>query len=272
MTDPALVTFIHLSDTHIHAEPGYTGAHVDFSARPRVQVLVEHINNLDVHVDFILHTGDIMTDPEKAEDYQVAHEVLSQLKVPIHYVPGNHDQTQWLQKVMMGRTRAQITPTLDYTFEHNGVQVIMVDSNTMQPGGSGHLSDAQLIWLDNLCSAKDHRPLVVGVHHNVLPTQAPWLDSFMLKNGVAFHNTVLKAKHRLRGVFFGHIHENTTTVRDGIMYVSALSGWFQTRTYYNQREAGRDPVQDPGFNLVTLTERDTLVRYYRVPIPDTSEA
>ena len=54
------------------------------------------------------------------------------------------------------------------------------------------------------------------------------------------------------------------TVRDGISYYSVLSGWFQTRTWHNQQDAMNAPLYNPGFNVVTLTARDTFVRYYRV--------
>ena len=35
------------------------------------------------------------------------------------------------------------------------------------------------------------------------------LDPIVLRNGEALHKILLKAKDRLRGVFYGHIHENT---------------------------------------------------------------
>ncbi len=87
----------------------------------------------------------------------------------------------------------------------------------------------------------------------------------VLTNGLDLHGILLKAKQRLRGVFYGHIHETIVTTRDGITYYSVQSGWFQTRTWYGQANPARDLTQYPGFNLVTLTDRDTFVRPLRVP-------
>ena len=102
------------------------------------------------------------------------------------------------------------------------------------------------------------------MHHHVLPMGAPWSDTIVLTNGPELHSTLLSARHRLRGVFYGHIHENMVTVRDGISYYSVRSGWFQSRTWYGQSKPLLEPLYFPGFNLVTLTEQDTFVRQYRV--------
>ncbi len=263
---PPLLTFIHISDTHLHRDPAYTGQFVDFSAYAGVEALIEHINALPFPIDFVLHTGDIMTDPESAEEYHIAANLLNKIRYPIHYIPGNHDRSEAIQQVLLGRPFDQIKPNLDYEFSVNGVQLVCLDSNHPE-GHSGRLEAAQLRWLDELCSADDDRPLVVAIHHHVLPLSALWLDGIVLENGLEMHRILLKARHRLRGVFFGHIHENTVTTRDGISYYSTLSAWFQTRTWYNQIDPANDPMlREPGFSVVTLTPQDTFVRFYRVPL------
>lgn len=261
------LTFIHISDTHLHHDPAYRGAFTDIVARPGVEAMIQQINALPFPIDFVLHTGDIMTDPVAAANYTVAQEVLGALRHPVYYLAGNHDRSDWIQQMLLGRAANDITPHLDYQFDHNGVQVICLDSSIADPDvHHGQLEDTQLDWLTGLCRADDPRPLVVAVHHHSLPLVVPWLDSIVMSNGEDFHNILLQARHRLRGVFFGHIHESTVTVRDGISYYSVLSGWFQTHTWYDQNEPYHDPLDYPGFNVVTLTDQDTFVRYYRVKL------
>jgi Icc protein len=261
MTD-TLLTFVHISDTHIHADPAYTGEFVTFTSRPAVAALVEQINTLPFHVDFVLHTGDIMTDPERAEDYWVARDLLSPITVPMYFLPGNHDRPDAMQRVLLQTDHLAVTTKMDYQFDVNGVQIVCLD--THQPdSAAGHLSEAQLAWLDAICAALDDRPMVVALHHHALPLLSPWLDSIALANGEDLHRVLVQARGRLRGVFYGHIHENIATTRDGITYYSVLSSWFQTRTWPGQVEPFNDPIHDPGFNVVTLTARDTFVRFYR---------
>lgn len=268
MTRP-LLSFIHITDTHIHSNPNFTGQFVDFSSRLTVAQMIDHINALPFHIDFILHTGDIMTDPDRNEDYLIAKDILKEINYPIYYVTGNHDRSHGIRQYLMGQDLPPVSPpNLDYTTDINGVQLVCLDSNCQQNGSHwGKIDDKQLAWLNQVCSAEDDRPLVVAIHHHVLPLETPWLDAIVLKNGEAVHKILLKAKNRLRGVFYGHIHENTVTVRDGISYYSGVSSWFQTRTWFGQEKPSNDPLlRETGFNVVTVTERDTFVRRYRFPL------
>lgn len=263
-----LMTFVHISDTHIHADPAYTGQHIDFSSREPVQKLVEAINHLEPEIDFVMHTGDVADSPENADHYTAARDILSKLRYPVYYVPGNHDRVALFQQAFIEKPDYAICEHCDYQFTVNGVQVVMLDSHAPpdEDTATGYLAPEQLRWLDAICRADDPRPLVIGLHHHALPLEAPWLDRIMLRNGIELHETLRQAQDRLRGVFYGHIHESVVTVRDGISYYSVQSGWFQTRTWYAAESPARGHMPDPGYNLVTLTETDTFVRFRRVPL------
>lgn len=264
---PKLVTFAHISDTHLHINPEHMNSIVDYPAIQSVRTMIDYINNFGADIDFVLHTGDIMHDPGRAKEYRDIRKILDTFNYPVHYIPGNHDRVEWVQSHFLNRAPEEITPTLDSEFEVNGVQFILLDSHTPPPMGKaeGVISDEQLAWLEKLCKTDDPRPLVVAVHHHTLPLLAPWLDRIGMTNGEDLHNTLLHAKHRLRGVFSGHIHETLITVRDGINYYSTQSGWYQSQTHHAQTEPMRNVLSNPGFNLVTLTEQDTFVRVIRVP-------
>lgn len=260
-----LLTFVHISDTHLHTDPTYTGPFTNVVPRPGVEATIRQINELPFEIDFVLHTGDVMTDPLDAAEYAIARDVLGTLRPPVYYLAGNHDRADAIQQVLMGRAPESVTRHLDYELDINGVQILCLDSSVHQPNTHhGYLEPEQIAWVEARCAAADSRPLVVAVHHHPLPLFAPWLDHIVMTNGEELHRALLPARHRLRGVFYGHIHESVVTVRDGISYYSVLSGWFQTRTWHNQEIPQNEPLHFPGFNVVTLTEQDTFVRYYRV--------
>lgn len=265
MMSARLVTFVHLSDTHLHPDPTFTGnfGANRFSSRQGVARMVEQINNLAFPVDFVLHTGDIMTDPETDSDYDIALEILGQINKPVYYLTGNHDRPAMLQRTLLQRPEAALQPHLDYTFTVNGVRVIGLDSH-LPDSATGSLAPEQFDWLRARLSEDTHLPLVVALHHNVLPTTAPWLDTMTLAQGDTLHRLLAGVGERLRGVFYGHIHESISMLRDGVAYHSVMSGWLQTRTWYGQSEPYNDPMQEPGFNVVTLTTTQTLVRHYRI--------
>ncbi|MBZ0291043.1 MAG: metallophosphoesterase [Anaerolineae bacterium] len=257
------LTFIHISDTHIHRDPAYTGPFVPFGAHEGVEALIEAINTLPYPVDFVLHTGDIMTDPIKAEEYQLAIKMLRKIRYPVYYIPGNHDRTQHVQRLLMQREIT--TPNSDYDFEVKGVQFACLDSSK-HGEHYGQLDQEQLAWLDAICKADDPRPLVVAVHHHPLPLSVLWLDPIVLQNGEAMHQILLQARPRLRGVFYGHIHEHIITVRDGIGYYSVPSSWFQTRSWYGQQEAVNETTREVGYSVVTLAGPDMYVRPVRLRV------
>lgn len=261
MPEP-LLTFVQLSDTHISADPDYGRHESPHSTQEGAKALVKQVNALPFKIDFVLHTGDVVYDPEP-EPYETAKEILGQLKYPIKYVRGNHDHPDYLQRIMLGRS--DTTPYVHYEFEVNGVQFIVLDSNGPAEPPRGYVTADQLAWLDDLLSKDDSRPLVVTIHHNTIPTGSPWLDDFMrITNGEDVHNILKKRKDRLRGVFFGHVHQNISMYRDGILYTSALSSWGQFHAAPEQIETIHDEGAECGFNVVHLTaDGGTYIRRYR---------
>lgn len=264
MVEP-LVTFIHISDTHIHSNPDHSRDFAQYPPNLGAKTLVQAINQLPFNIDFVLHTGDVVYDPVP-EMYSTARDILSQLKYPVHYVAGNHDAAGALQNTLIqnGDTGLQV----HYTFEVNGVQFAIVDSNGASKPPAGHFTDAQLAWIGDICDADDPRPLVIATHHNVLPVGIPWLDNYMaVTNWQDFHQAILPAKRRIRGVFFGHVHQNIDIVRDGILYASTLSSWVQFLSYPQLDKTTGDPSAEPGFSLVMVSAEQTFIRRYRLPVP-----
>src|SRR5690606_12412021 len=265
-----LVRFVHISDTHISADPQYTHAEADYPAMAGAKELVRQINALPFQPDFVLHTGDVAYDPDPAA-YEAAKAILQEIKYPTYYLVGNHDNRELLQKIMLGRT--QIANPFGYEFEINGVQIVWIDSNGPAKFAGGSLSVAQLEWLENICKSYDSRPLVVAVHHNALPIGAPFWDEFMrMSNGEDFHRVLLPAQKRLRGVFFGDVQQAAETYRDGILYSSVLSSWYQLHCWPGQSGIIEDREADPGFDVVTITRTQTFIRRHRFRVNTNEQA
>ena len=155
-----LVTFVHLSDTHLHIDPDYVSEHIDFPAREPVQKLIDAVNALEMDVDFVLHTGDVAHWPETPEHYHTAREILNQIRFPTYYCPGNHDIVTDFQEHFLGIAADDIQPTYDKSFDVNGVQVVTLDTHmpVEVESHAGYVTAEQLDWLDTICRAKDDRP------------------------------------------------------------------------------------------------------------------
>ncbi|MBK8024860.1 MAG: metallophosphoesterase [Chloroflexi bacterium] len=264
MPEHMLLRFVHITDTHISADPHYNMPGASHTPMVGAQALVNKLKHLPFQPDFVLHTGDVAYEPDDSA-YAAAKDILGQIPYPVHYLPGNHDSVTGLQRHLLGI--ADPREAYDTEFEVNGVQVITVDSNRPAEPPRGRVSDAQLAWLEARCKADDPRPLIVAVHHNVLKVGIPWWDDHMsLENGEEFHAALLPARNRLRGVFFGHVHQDTETYRDGILYSSALSSWYQIHASPGQIDTEPDRYAGPGFSVVTVTATTTFIRRHRFTV------
>lgn len=263
-----LLCFIQISDTHINPDGSYNNEYATYTPVVGIEALIRELNALPFRPDFILHTGDIAYDPD-AEVYPAIRTMLSQIDVPIYYLAGNHDDARAIQTVLMGKARAEAY--LYYDFEIKGVHFVCLDSNGPHEANnpSGTVTQEQLDWLDSICRSDDPRPLVIAVHHNVLPVHVPWLDNWMrMENGEEFHAIVRQASQRLCGVFYGHIHQNYQILREGVLYVSSGSSWCQYISYpipENKRFI-HDKEALPNFNVVTISEGTTAIRRHNFSV------
>lgn len=257
-----ILNFIHLSDTHLYAE---SNPNLPPTPDPqfRAKAVINHINMQPFPVDFVLHTGDVGNDFTTIAQYQQSQDLLKTLRAPLYVIPGNHDQRDWLREVFY-----PYSPTPYYRFEQNGVEIVCLDSSVPnQPHGD--IDSAQLAWLDSICSSVSDKPLIVAVHHHTFPIGSAEMDSMTIKNGKMVHQTLLKARHRLKSVLFGHIHERLSFMRDGLLYATAPSTWFQLKTWHGQTGTFvMDKTALPGYNLVTLTD-DGLITIRQVSVNPT---
>lgn len=259
--------FVHISDTHFGPTKAF--ARHGHAAWPCAQELVRIINNLPMPPAFVIHTGDVTTDPDP-DAYELAAATFAQLHVPIYYVVGNHDTAPDIRRYLpMGPKQDLDTPDrLSYVFEVDGYRFVVLDArgpDEIDPNGL--LPESQLAIVRQE-AAPDGPPLTIFMHYPALPLNSTWFDEHMLiLNGEALHQALLPARERLRGVFFGHIHQPMQMMRDGIVYVSTASAFSQFTAWPGAPEAELDPDHLPGYNFVHLLPQQTIVHHHTFPRP-----
>lgn len=258
---PETVFFAHISDTHFGPIPEY-GRH-GFLAYPCAVRLVEILNALPVKPDFVVHTGDVATDPDD-RSYALADGVFAQMRLPIYYATGNHDTANHIRRFLPMAPRIDLADPdgpLTYAFEVKGQRFLVVDArgpDEIDP--RGRLSDAQLAVLDRELGPSGP-PLTVFCHFPPLAMGIPWLDETMLiENGAELHRRLVACGPRLRGVFFGHIHQALQYYRDGVLYSAAPSAFAQLGGLPSDTVPRVDGDAPPGYQLVQVTPERTVVR------------
>ena len=262
-----MIEFIHISDTHF-------GPSKEMEIRgcnpyDKISALVEAINQLSFEPEFIVHTGDIVNDPDD-DAYRLAETVLSQLKAPIHYVLGNHDDAAATRRFMSIAPHSQLSGADDkmaYSFPMGkGVTGVVFDAWVPpREGPHGFLPQEQMIALDDLLQSGEDR-FALFLHYPIIPIGSSWIDEYLLvKNGEAIHSYLASVSDRICGVFFGHLHRGLQVHRDGVLYSGVSSSVCHFSAGPEEATCEFDPVACLAFNHVSISSHATMIKEYSIP-------
>lgn len=260
--------FVHISDTHIGPTVDYTRhGHNSYACARRI---VELINRLPQRPDFVIHTGDVVYNPDPAA-YRLAAETFSALEPPVYYVVGNHDRARDIHHFLPMGPRQVLAPDRDlltYAFEQKGYRFLVVDArgpDDIDPHGL--FSERQLqIVREEL--QRDAAPAVLFTHYPIFPMNSIWMDENMLTlNGPEFHKILMDAPVRPRAVFHGHVHQNMQTVRDGMIYASTASVFSQFAAWPDDVDVRYDEQHPPGFGFVHVLPQQMIIHQHTFERP-----
>jgi hypothetical protein len=128
-----------------------------------------------------------------------------------HAMPGNHDNDVEETTALFAR---EVPASLNYRFEHQGWQFVVIDSTDGKKWGQTRIGPATLAWLDaELPGIDPARPLVLATHFP-LASSAP-LCPLNAEDVLARF-----AGHNLRLVLGGHHHGRTEARRGNCTLVT----------------------------------------------------
>jgi len=137
---------------------------------------------------------------------------------------------------------------LCFAFEALGWRFVMLDSS-VRGEDSGCVGNAQREWLRVTLAASPDVPTIVAVHHNPLPVGSEWLDTMTISDGAALL-AILDTAPQVKAVVFGHVHQEFEEYRDGTLYASVPSTFFQFKP--RSREFGKDENRNAGARIIRL--------------------
>ena len=136
------LTFMQISDSHVGfdkpANPNALGT---------LEEAIAKVAALPKKPAFMIHTGDISHLSLEAQ-FDDADRIISQSRLDVHYVPGEHDFLDPEMKFYRDRYGRGTKGTGYYSFDANGVHFIgLVNVLDLKAGGLGFLGADQLEWL-----------------------------------------------------------------------------------------------------------------------------
>lgn len=206
-----MLRLYHLTDTHLFGNPGQQLGGVDVDAS--LAGVLERMRRDRWPPFGVLATGDFVQE-ETPRAYSRLMNALWALDVPVYCLPGNHEDKGLLRDACSGNVRWR------RHVRAGSWQVIMLDSGV--PGAArGRLGDDELAFLDAQLCAIPHAPTLLAIHHQPVPVGS-WLDDMMLENADDFF-AVVDRHPQVRGVVFGHVHQEFETWRNEVRIISSPS-------------------------------------------------
>src|SRR6267143_3437326 len=246
--------------THIMAGGTWRirGSDVEFDTDASLRRVVEVVRGLDPPPAFavlggdlaspdILHRDRMLTPAEYAPSYARLKEILGGLPCRAHYLMGNHDNPEALNRAL--RPEAPADAPCYYGFDHAGMHFVALDSH--EPGHADGVPDgAQLAWLERDLSAHRDRPTIVFVHHHPWPLGHAWMDTMTLRNGGELM-AMLAGQAQVRWLIGGHVHSEQLIQRDGLTMLTTPSTCIQLSKVVGPAHFDPGP---PGFRVVDVED------------------
>ena len=230
--EPAGFTFLQISDSHI----GFSRPE-NPNSKGTLEEAIERVKALPGKPAFMIHTGDIshLSKPAQFDD---ADKVISQARLDVHYVPGEHDLVdEDAGKLYRDRYGRGSKGAGWYSFDANGVHFIgLVNVVNLKAGGLGNLGAEQLEWLeDDLKGRSASQPIVVFAHIPLWTVYPDW--GWGTEDGAR----ALGYLKRFGSVTVlnGHIHQIMQKVEGNVTFHTARS------TAFPQPAPGTAPSPGP---------------------------
>jgi len=210
---------VQITDSHLFAD--LTHIFDGLNTYETLKDVVELARRQQDNIDCLICTGDLTQDTS-LEAYRHFQEAMSPFTAPQLWIPGNHDIRSHMQQVL-----GADSISLKRSVQLGNWRIIMLDSS-VEGQVYGLLDQKELADLDiELAdSQRDGSNALVCVHHNCLPVKAAWLQQHCLKNSDELFS-ILDSYSHVRGVVYGHIHQEFEAERNGVKILAAPSTCIQ---------------------------------------------
>jgi 3',5'-cyclic-AMP phosphodiesterase len=223
--------FVQISDSHIGFDKP---ANTDVTATLRLAIA--KIKALSEPPSFVLHTGDL-THLSKPSEFDTLQQLMSELSLPVFYVPGEHDVLEDDGKSFLQRYGKGTLGAGWHSFDTDGVHFIgLVNVVDLKAGGLGTLGRDQLEWLEkDVRRLKSSTPIVVFAHIPLWSVYPEW--------GWGTDDSAQALAYLKRfgsvSVLNGHIHQVMQKVEGHVSFHTAMS------TAFPQPAPGTAPSPGP---------------------------
>lgn len=252
-----------ISDLHISAVNKKTYGVAPMSEY--LQHCISHINQLNPKPDLVLVTGDI-TSAGKAEEFEQAVSLLSQLIAPYYVIPGNHDNKLNLINAfkdvpcMSAHIASEASKEfINYVINDYDVRLIAIDSTSINEPG-GEICETRATWLQECLALEPEKPTVIFMHHPPLQLSIPEsnLDGFIGANRLG---DIVEQNPNIERILCGHVHRSTFSRWRGTIVSTAPSIGMELHLDLTMKQESQFSLQTPEYQLHHWTAEKNLISH-----------
>jgi len=244
---------LHLSDTHFLAGGGRLYDTLDSEAKLR-QLFAE-LEASGSRPEAIVFTGDLADKGDEVayrEIRAIVEPAAERLGAQVVWVIGNHDDRSNFATTLLDEP-ASAQP-IDRVTNINGLRIISLDS-TVPGQHHGQLTDAQLLWLQNVLATPAPHGTILAMHHPPVPSVLDLAVTVELRSQRDLAAVIRGSD--IRSIIAGHLHYSTTATFAGIP-VSVASATCYTQDLNVPVGGTRSQDGAQSFNLVHVYD-DTVL-------------
>jgi len=218
------IHLVQITDTHLYCKP--TGTLLKMNTHDSLKQVMDLLRKNEPHIDYIMATGDISQDATP-EAYQHFIDSVADLNAPASWIPGNHDKYGVMTDVggAAGFNEKRVNI--------NNWSIVFLNSS-VEGQVHGKLDEEEKAFLTSTIadieqdSSIDH--FLVCLHHNPTKGNSGWMKDIGLQDGEGFFDQ-LQALGKLRGVVYGHVHQELDYEYRGVRCICTPSTCIQFKPF-----------------------------------------
>ena len=212
-----VIKVLQITDTHLFADS--SGCLLGLNTEQSLNVITEDVRRNHLPADLILATGDLVHDGTPAA-YRRIFSHLENFGLPVYCLPGNHDEARTLQRTLD-------KGTIKYTeHAHFGDWHFIFLDSTIEDSEGAHLTTAMLEMLERQLLSNPDCHTLVCLHHQPIQMGSCWLDTMAVDNAAEFF-AIIDRYPQVRGILWGHVHQEYDGMHKGIKLMSSPSTCIQ---------------------------------------------
>jgi len=208
-----------ITDTHLTPAGVEAANNQKIDPYLKLDSIFMDIAKMPTKPDMIAITGDLIHEG-KAEDYEKLAKIIdhqkNELQIPIQVILGNHDRTDEFFKGYLKETPRE---KYYYLVETETVNIYFLDSK-FHNYEQGYLGQEQLDWLKSHLD-NDSKDSIIFLHHPIDGPAIHHMRYSILHESDQLMNVIKDSS--VKAVISGHIHFETSFVKDGILFHSTDS-------------------------------------------------